>query len=111
MSSSGPEGWSRKRTCHTAASASPTTSTRFGNAGVEKNSRTASRYAAPATASGTRNDGAPKLLKLREQIVSATSIVAPSRYTLHVGLIFAREIFTVLPYAPAIVQPPHFPSS
>jgi hypothetical protein len=49
-----------------------------GNFGVEKNSRMAKRYAIPATASGTRNEGSPILLKLREQMNSDTSRIAPS---------------------------------
>jgi hypothetical protein len=53
------------------------TMTRFGNFSEEKNSRTANKYATQATASGTMNDGAPRLLNLREQIVSATSKTAP----------------------------------
>jgi hypothetical protein len=56
------------------------TMTRFGNLGVdeEKNSRMARRYAMPATASGIMKDAPPTLLKLREQIVSATSKIAPN---------------------------------
>src|SRR5260370_7775195 len=66
--------------------------TRIGNAGVEKISRMARRYATPATARGMKNDGSPTRLKLREQIVSATSKMAPSPYSLCEGV-----TFTVLP--------------
>src|ERR1700704_1978444 len=67
--------------------------TRFGNSGVDKSSRTAKRYATPATARGMKNDGSPVRLKLREQIVSATSKMAPSPYSLCEGV-----SFTDLPY-------------
>src|SRR5260370_42269362 len=62
--------------------------TSFGNSGVEKNSRMARRYATPATARGMNNDGSPVRLKRREQIVSATSKVAPSPYSLREGVSF-----------------------
>jgi hypothetical protein len=52
--------------------------TRLGNVGVDKSSRKAKRYAMPATARGMIKDGSPLRLKLREQIVSATSKMAPS---------------------------------
>src|SRR6266566_2575777 len=65
---------------------------RFGRICVERNSRIARRYATPATASGTRKDGAPRLLNVREQIVSVTSMIAPSPYSLCEG-----ESFTALP--------------
>ena len=53
---------------------------------------------------GQRNDGktaAPWLLKLREQIVSATSKMAPSPYSLRDGV-----SFTGLPCPSATVPPP-----
>lgn len=59
-----------------------------GNTDVEKNSRTARRYVMPATARGMMNDGSPKLLNLREQIVSDTSKTAASPYTLWDGVSF-----------------------
>lgn len=59
-----------------------------GNLGVEKNSRMASRYATPATASGMKKDSSPVLLSLREQIVSAASKMAPSPYSLRDGVSF-----------------------
>src|SRR6266566_7737652 len=62
--------------------------TRFGNSGVEKSSRMARRYATPATARGMKNDDSPVRLKLREQIVSATSKMAPSPYSLCEGVSF-----------------------
>src|ERR1700675_774786 len=62
--------------------------TRFENSGVEKSSRMARRYATPATASGMKNDGSPVRLKFREQIVSATSKMAPSPYSLCEGVSF-----------------------
>src|SRR5260370_29280616 len=62
--------------------------TRFGNSGVEKSSRMARRYATPARARGMKNDGSPVRLKLREQIVSATSKMAPSPYSLCEGVNF-----------------------
>src|SRR5713101_3605481 len=62
--------------------------TRFGNSGVEKSSRMARRYATTATASGMKNDGSPVQLKLREQIVSATSKMAPRPYSLCEGVSF-----------------------
>src|SRR6267142_1233917 len=67
--------------------------TRFGNSGVVKSSRMARRYATPATARGMKNDGSPLRLKLREQIVSATSKMATSSYSLCEGV-----SFTGLPY-------------
>src|ERR1700730_19342821 len=62
--------------------------TRFGNSGVEKSSRMARRYATPATARGMKNDGSPVRLKLREEIVSAPSKMAPSPYNLCEGVNF-----------------------
>jgi hypothetical protein len=62
--------------------------TRFGNSGVEKSSRMARRYATPATAKGMKNERSPVRLKLREQIVSATSKMAPSPYSLCEGVSF-----------------------
>src|SRR5260370_7009346 len=88
MSSSEPGGIRRNRRCHTAASARPKTITRFGNSGVEKSSRMARRYATPATAKGMKNDGSPMRLKLREQMVIATSKMAPSPYSLCEGVSF-----------------------
>src|SRR6266700_2652169 len=61
---------------------------RFGNSGVDKSSRMARRYATPATARGMKNDGSPMPLKLRELIVSATSKMAPSPYSLCEGVSF-----------------------
>jgi hypothetical protein len=57
---------------------SPRTTTRRGNFGVVKNSRAAKRYAIPATAKVAMKYGPPLSLKLREQIVNATHIVAPN---------------------------------
>jgi len=54
------------------------TTTRLGKLSVENNSRTARRYAMPATDSGMRKDGSPILAKFREQIVSETSKTTPS---------------------------------
>src|SRR5258706_14779891 len=62
--------------------------TRFGNSGVDKSSRMARRYATPATARGMKNDDSPVRLKLREKIVSATSKMAPSPYSLCEGINF-----------------------
>ena len=62
--------------------------TRFGNSRAVKSSRMASRYATPATARGMKNDVSPVRLKLREQIVSATSKMAPSPYSLCEGVSF-----------------------
>src|SRR6266446_9416539 len=62
--------------------------TRFGNSGVDKSSRIVRRYATPATARGMKNDGSPVRPKLREQIVSATSKMAPSPYSLYEGVSF-----------------------
>src|SRR2546425_1104528 len=62
--------------------------TGFGNSGVDKSSRMARRYATPATARGMKNDDSPMRLKLREQIVSATSKTAPSPYSLCEGVSF-----------------------
>src|SRR5207253_11156017 len=67
--------------------------TRFGNSGAQKSSRMARRYATPARARGMKNDGSPMRLKLREQIVRATSKMAPSPYSLCEG-----ESFTGLPF-------------
>src|SRR5262249_54022410 len=70
---------------------------RFGNSGVEKNSRMARRYAMPATPIQIRKDGSPTLLNLREQIASAKSKMAPSPYSLIAGV-----SFTALPRANAL---------
>src|SRR2546426_712286 len=83
--------------CHTAARTSPMTTTLRGNLGVAKNSRIAKRYTMPASVKEAMKYGPPLSPKSREQIVSATHNVAPSMYTLHVGLIFTEVIFTVLP--------------
>src|SRR5260370_37810624 len=48
----------------------------------------ARRYATPATARGMKNDSSPTRLKLREQIVSATSKMEPSPYSLCEGVSF-----------------------
>src|SRR5260370_7186502 len=123
MSSSEPGGIRRNRRCHTAASARPKTMTRFGNSGVEKSSRMARRYATPATARGMKNDGSPMRLKLREQIVIATSKMAPSPYSLCEGVSFtglplmAKLRDCLLPFAEPARSPwrlrgsePQFPS-
>src|ERR1700730_15381229 len=78
--------------------------TRWGNLGVENNSRTANRYAMPATASGMMKDGAPMLPSLREQIVSATSKMTPNPYSLRDGV-----SFTGLP-CPSATVPPSVPT-
>src|SRR5437870_12402032 len=83
--------------CHAAARKSPIMTTRRANLGVANNSRIAKRYAIPASVNEAMKYGPPLSPKLREQIVSATHNVAPSMYTLHVGLIFTEVIFTVLP--------------
>src|SRR5260370_31273788 len=67
--------------------------TRFGNSGVAESSRMARRYATPATARGMKNDGSPMRLKLREQIVSTTSKMAPSPYSLYEGVSFTGLTF------------------
>src|ERR1700676_2145790 len=64
--------------------------TRLGNPGLEKSSRMARRYATPATARGMKNDGSPVRPKLRAQIVSATSKMAPRPYNLCEGGSFTR---------------------
>ena len=66
----------------------------LGNLGVAKNSRIANKYAMPATAREAMKYGPPRSAKEREQIVSATHNVAPSRYTLRTGV---RFTFTGLP--------------
>src|SRR5580698_8057331 len=99
MSSSAPGGVSRNGIRHSAVNTNPMTMTRLGNFGVQKNSRMASRYAMPATASGMINDGAPMLLNLREQAVSATSMTTPRTYSLRDGVSFKaspRSYATVL---------------
>ena len=58
------------------------------NLGVAKNSRTAKRYAIPASVKEAMKYGPPRSPKLREQMVSATTKVAPSTYTLHSGVTF-----------------------
>src|SRR5215469_7017634 len=75
--------------------------TRFGNSGVEKNSRMARRYAMPATPIQIRKDGSPTLLNLREQIASAKSKTAPSPYSLTAGV-----SFTALPCALSLLFVP-----
>src|SRR5271156_6056531 len=97
MSSSGPDDDRRNGIRHKPANTSPITMTRRGNFGVAKSSRMARRYAMPATPSGTMKDSAPTLLKLREQIVSATSKMAPSPYNLPAGV-----SFTGLPCLPQL---------
>src|SRR5437870_1427102 len=91
--------------CHPAARTSPITTTRRENLGVAKNSRIAKRYEIPASVKEAMKYGPPLSPKLREQIVSATHNVAPSMYTLHVGLIFTEVSFTVLPCPFVIVSP------
>jgi hypothetical protein len=51
---------------------------RRSNLGVAKNSWIARRYAIPATVKDAMKYGPPLSPKLREQIVSATSNVAPT---------------------------------
>lgn len=63
----------------------------LGNPGVAKNSRIAKRYTTHPRPKEAMKRGPPRSPKLREQIVRATSKVAPSMYTLH-----AEFIFTVL---------------
>jgi hypothetical protein len=55
----------------------------------------------PATASGMINDGAPMLLNLREQIVNATSEIAPSPYSLQDGVSFTTFPCATVPTASA----------
>jgi hypothetical protein len=55
------------------------TTTRRGNPGVERNSRIARRYAMPAIVREARKDGPPLSPQLREQMVSATHKMAPSK--------------------------------
>ena len=71
------------------------TTTRRANPGVAKNSRIANRYTMPASVKEAMKYGPPLSPKLREQMVSATHNVAPSRYTLHAGVIFII-IITIL---------------
>ena len=66
--------------------------TRWENIGVANNSRTAKRYAIPASIKEAMKYGPPLSLKLREQMVRARHNVAPRTYTLHSGV-----SFTVLP--------------
>jgi len=109
MSSSKPGDASRNGTCHTAANTSPTTITRCGKLGVEKNSRIASRYETPATPRGMMKGNSPGVLSLREQIVSATSRMAPSPYTLTDGVSFtvlSCSSATVRPFAPTLSATP-----
>ena|SRR5271165_2224414 len=68
------------------------TTTRRGNLVVAKNSRTANRYAMPASVKEAMKYGPPRSLKLREQIVNATHNATPRTYTLH-----SEVTFTVLP--------------
>ena len=58
------------------------TITCLGKLGVQKNSRIARRYATPATNSGMTGNASPSPPKLREQMISETSRIAPSPYTL-----------------------------
>src|SRR5229473_4221990 len=92
MSSSGPGGTRRNAMCHTAARKSPMMTTRRANLGVANNSRIAKRYAIPASVKEAMKYGPPRSPKLREQIVIATHNAAPSRYTLHAGVIFTITI-------------------
>ena len=57
------------------------------------------RYATAATARGMKNGGSPMRLKLRAQIVSATSKMAPSPYNLCEGV-----SFTCLPYEDEVAR-------
>src|ERR1700681_3951357 len=68
--------------------------TRLGNSRLEKSSRMAKKYATPATAKGMKNDASPVRLKFRAQIVSATSRMAPSPYSLCEGVSFTGLPFT-----------------
>src|SRR5437868_15137321 len=86
--------------CHTAARTSPMTTTRRGNLGVAKNSRIAKRYTMPASVREAMKRGPPLSPKLREQIVSATHNVAPSRYSLH-----AAVSLTTVPRPSVIASP------
>src|ERR1700722_12003312 len=99
--SSGPRDDRRNGIRHRPANTRQTTMTRRGNFGAAKSSRMARRYAIPATPREMMKDGAPTLLKLREQIVSATSKIAPSPYNLPAGV-----SFTGLPCLSANVPPP-----
>src|SRR6266850_5024201 len=99
--------------CHTAARTSPMTTTRRemrrSNLGVAKNSRIAKRYAIPAIVNEAMKYVPPRSPKLREQMVSATHNVAPSRYTLHSGVIltsFRCPSATVLPHVPTLLATP-----
>src|ERR1035438_4237625 len=92
MSSSLPAGCRRNSTCHTAANTSPMTTTRRENLSVAKNSRIAKRYTMPASVKEAMKYGPPRSPKWREQIASATHNVAPSRHTLHSGVIFTITI-------------------
>src|ERR1043165_505217 len=85
MSSSGPGGSNRNKTCHAPDRASATTKTYFGKLGVEKSSRTAKKYESPAKISQIMNAGPPRSLKLREQIVSASSCMLPNASSLTTG--------------------------
>src|SRR5580692_6079040 len=104
MSSSGPGGIRRNAICHTAAKMSPMTMTRFGNIGVEENSRTARRYTMPAIVKEEMKYGPPLSPKLREHMVSATHNVAPSAYTLHAGVTFTGLL------CPSATAPPSDPT-
>src|SRR5690242_17766677 len=59
--------------------------TRLGNSCVDKNSRTAKKYATPAAARGIINADSPMRLKLRAHIVSEMSKMMPSPYSLRDG--------------------------
>src|SRR5262245_35330494 len=73
--------------------------TRFGNSGLEKNSRMAKMYATPATTRGLKTENSPLRLKLREQIVIATSKMEPSPYSL------CEDVsFTGLPYIDEVAR-------
>ena len=76
------------------------TTTLRGNLGVAKNSRIAKKYTMPASVKEAMKYGPPLSPKLREQIVSATSKMAPSPYSLVDGV-----SFTVLPCPFVIVSP------
>src|SRR5215468_1190886 len=60
--------------------------TPFGSFGVARSSRIARRYAMPATPKGIMKEGSPVRLKLRAQIVSATSNVTQRTQRLREGV-------------------------
>jgi len=110
ISSSEPGGINRNKRCHRAASTSPMMMTRFGNLGVEKNSRMARRYTTPATDRGMMENASPWPLNLREQIVNATSKMVPSPYNLRDGVSFTGlpwlSATLALPVSSASARPP-----